>query len=86
MTRIICRGAYNVSSAVSSFLMVICKEVQKGRQGGVDAVAAGRAVAKRSEDAETEEKNGAGGCGGGGGGARRSEVCQITEVRDINDS
>lgn len=28
------------------------------------------------------KKNGA----GGGGGARRSEVCQITEVRDINDS
>lgn len=41
----------------------------------------------RSEDAEAEEKNGAGGGGGGGGGgARRSEVCQITEVRDINDS
>ena len=29
-----------------------------------------------------EEKNEA----GGGGGARRSELCQITEVRDINDS
>jgi len=38
----------------------------------------------RSEDVEAEEKNEAG--GGGGGGARRSEVCQITEVRDINDS
>lgn len=35
----------------------------------------------RFEEKE-RKKNGA----GGGGGARRSEVCQITEVRDINDS
>lgn len=58
---------------------MIRREAQKE---GADVVAAGRTVAKCSEDAEAKEKNGA----GGDAGARRSEVCQITEVRDINDS
>lgn len=70
---------------VGSFIvpdMIIRREGQKER---ADVMAAGRTVAKCSGDAEAKEKNGAGG-GGGDGGARRSEVCQITEVRDINDS
>lgn len=80
MTRICC-GVRDVSSFHPSCDM-IRREAQKE---GADAVAAGRTVAKCSEDAEAEEKNGAGG-GDSDAGARRSEVCQITEVRDINDS
>lgn len=76
--------------------VVIRRETQKGRQAGPEG---GRGASGRGRSgAEKEEKNGAGGGGGGGGcgvavvvgsgggGARRSEVCQITEVRDINDS
>jgi len=59
--------------------MVIRRKAQK-RQGRVD-MAGERTIAKCVlEDAKAE--NGA----GGGSGARRSEVCQITEVRNINDS
>lgn len=76
---------HDVSLTLKSFIvpdMVIRRETQKE---GADVMAAGRTVAKCSEDAAAEEKDGAGGSGGDGG-ARRSEVCQITEVRDINDS
>lgn len=73
--------------------VVIRRKTQKeGRRAGPGG---GRGASGRGRSgAEKEEKNGAGGggggggcgVGGGGGGARRSEVCQITEVRDINDS
>jgi len=59
--------------------MVIRRKAQK-RQGGVDMVAGERMIAKCVSEDRGEK------VAGGGSGARRSEVCQITEVRNINDS
>lgn len=69
----------------------------KGRRKTVRRYAVRRSGTKRRGKNERGKEEGVGWMdrfkekerkknGAGGGGARRSEVCQITEVRDINDS